>query len=136
MRIVLSLLAVLIYSTRLILFIGDLNIVLLLFLILFSTLLVHVNTSLHLLLTAELLWITIYITAVLAGLLYDNLNILSLSFFVLVFSAVEFGLGLIILIMQHLFTRTLNLNENEQNVFKFTDRIYKKSYSNRLNWKF
>ena len=125
--------AVLPCSFSLILFIGDLNIVLVLFLILFSTLLVHVNTSLHLLLTAELLWVTIYITAVLAGLLYDNLNILSISFFVLVFSAVEFGLGLIILIMQHLFTRTLNLNENEQNVFKHTDRIYKKNYSNRVN---
>jgi hypothetical protein len=39
----------------LILFIGDFNTIVILFLILISTLLVHVNTSLHLLLTAELI---------------------------------------------------------------------------------
>jgi len=71
--------------------------------------------------------------AVLLGLAFDNLNILSLSFFVLVFSAVEFGIGLVILLMQFLFTRTLNLNENETNFIKFTDRIFKKNYLNRIN---
>jgi len=74
-----------------------------LFLILFSTLLIHTNTSLHLLLTAELLWITLYLIVVSVGIVYDNLNILSLSFFVLVFSAAEFGIGLVILLMQFLF---------------------------------
>jgi len=108
----------------------------LLFLILLSTLLIHVNTSLHLLLTAELIWITVYLLTVLTGLVYDNLNILSLSFFVLVFSAVEFGIGLVILLMQFLLTRTLNLNENDNNFLKFTDRILRKNYSNRINWKF
>jgi NADH:ubiquinone oxidoreductase subunit K len=120
----------------LILFIGDFNTIVILFLILISTLLVHVNTSLHLLLTAELIWITIYLLTVLTGLVYDNLNILSLSFFVLVFSAVEFGIGLVILLMQFLLTRTLNLNENDNNVLKFTDRIFRKNYLNRINWKF
>lgn len=120
----------------LILFIGDFNTIVILFLILISTLLVHVNTSLHLLLTAELIWVTIYLLTVLTGLVYDNLNILSLSFFVLVFSAVEFGIGLVILLMQFLLTRTLNLNENDNNVLKFTDRIFRKNYLNRINWKF
>ena len=119
-----------------ILLIGDLNIVLILFLLLFSSLLIHINTSLHLLLTAELLWITIYITTVLIGIMYDNLNILSLSFFVLVFSAVEFAVGLILLVLQHLFTRTLNLNEDDSNFLKFTNRIIKKNNVNRINWKF
>ena len=119
-----------------ILLIGDLNIVLILFLLLFSSFLIHINTSLHLLLTAELLWITIYITTVLIGIMYDNLNILSLSFFVLVFSAVEFAVGLILLVLQHLFTRTLSLNEDDSNFLKFTNRIIKKNNVNRINWKF
>jgi NADH:ubiquinone oxidoreductase subunit K len=71
--------------------------------------------------------------SVLTGLVYDNLNILSLAFFVLVFSAVEFGIGLVILLMQFLLTRTLNLNENDNNVLKFTDRIFRKNYINRIN---
>lgn len=74
-----------------------------------------------------------YLITVMVGLVFDNLNILSLSFFVLVFSAVEFGIGLVILVMQFLFTRTLNLNENENNFLKFTDRIFKKNYLNRIN---
>lgn len=73
---------------------------------------------------------------VLAGLIYDNLNVLSLSFFVLIFSAVEFGVGLILLVMQHLLTRTLNLNENDANFLKFTNRVVKKNYLNRVNWRF
>lgn len=125
-----------IINNRIILFIGDFNTIVILFLVLLSTLLIHVNTSLHLLLTAELIWITIYLLTVLTGLVYDNLNILSLSFFVLVFSAVEFGIGLVIILMQFLLTRTLNLNENDNNFIKFTDRIFRKNYLNRINWKF
>lgn len=125
-----------IINNWIILFIGDFNTIVILFLVLLSTLLIHVNTSLHLLLTAELIWITIYLLTVLTGLVYDNLNILSLSFFVLVFSAVEFGIGLVILLMQFLLTRTLNLNENDNNFIKFTDRIFRKNYLNRINWKF
>lgn len=104
-----------------------------LFLILFSTLIIHTNSSLHLLLTAELLWITLYFATVVVGITYDNLNVLSLSFFILVFSAVEFGVGLIILLMQFFFTRTLNLNENETNFIKFSNRIFKKNHINRIS---
>jgi len=104
-----------------------------LFLILFSTLIIHTNSSLHLLLTAELLWITLYFATVVVGIAYDNLNVLSLSFFILVFSAVEFGVGLIILLMQFFFTRTLNLNENETNFIKFSNRIFKKNHINRIS---
>ena len=39
---------------------GELNFIIILFILLFLTIIVNVNTSLHLLLTAELLWITLY----------------------------------------------------------------------------
>jgi hypothetical protein len=42
-------------STPLLLFLGDLNTLFLLFLLLFSTFLISTNTALHLLLTAEVL---------------------------------------------------------------------------------
>jgi len=51
----------------------------------------------------------------------------------LVFSAVEFGIGLVIMLLQFLFTRTLNLNENETNLLKFTNRIVKKNTVNKIS---
>ena len=106
------------------------------FLLLFSTLVINTNTSLHLLLTAELLWITLYIILLFLGMIYDNLNLLSLTFFFLLFSASEFGVGLLVLTAQHLFLRTINLNEGDTNVFKHSNRFLQKLNTNRIQWKF
>lgn len=106
----------------LILFLGDINSLVIFFLFLFSTLIVQTNTSLHLLLTAELLWITLYALVTIIGLAYDNLNLLSLTFFFLIFSAVEFGVGLVLLLIQHLLTRTLNLDARGNQALKFSSQ--------------
>ena len=114
---------------------GDLNVLMIFFFLLLSSLLINISTSLHLLLTAELLWITLYTIVLFVGLVSDNLNLLSLTFFFLIFSAVEFSVGLIILLLQHLFLRTLNLDEGGRNVYKFTNRYTTKFSTNRLRWK-
>ena len=101
-------------------FIGDINTFVILFLFLLSTLLTSPNTSLHLLFTAELLWITLYGLVLIIGLAFDNLSILSLSFFFLIFSAVEFGVGLVIMLIQHLLTRTLGLDAGGADVTKYS----------------
>jgi len=118
------------------LFLGDLNTFFLFFFFILGTLLINTNTALHLLLTAELLWITLYAIVLFVGLAYDNLNLISLTFFFLIFSAVEFGIGLVLLLLQHILTRTLNLNDNDVNIFKFVNRFSRKINNNRLNWKF
>ena len=100
-----------------------------------STLLVNTNTSLHLLLTAELLWITLYAVTLLVGMIYDNLNLISLTFFFLIFSAVEFGVGLVLMLIQHLLTRTLNLDASGNTPFKFTANSTRPLLVNKLNWK-
>jgi len=105
------------------------------FLILFS-ILINTNTSLHLLLTAELLWITLYAIVLFIGLIYDNLNILSLTFFFLVFSAIEFGIGLVLLLFQNIITRSINLNDYDTNFLKFSNRFKNKLYINKINWKY
>lgn len=104
------------------------------FLITFS-IIINTNTALHLLLTAELLWITLYTIVLLIGLIYDNLNILSLTFFFLVFSAIEFGIGLILLLFQNIITRSINLNDQDLNFLKFSNRFKSKLYVNKINWK-
>lgn len=96
---------------------------------------INTNTALHLLLTAELLWITLYSIVLFIGLVYDNLNILSLTFFFLIFSAIEFGIGLVLLLLQHILLRTLTLNDLETNMFKFVNRFNRQVNINRINWK-
>jgi len=104
------------------------------FLIIFSVI-VNTNTALHLLLTAEILWISLYAITLFIGLIYDNLNILSLTFFFLVFSAVEFGIGLILLLFQNIVNRSINLNDLDHNFIKFSNRFKNKLYLNKINWK-
>ncbi len=114
---------------------GDLNTLLLFFFIIFGSLVLNTNTALHLLLTAELLWITLYAIVLFIGLVYDNLNVLSLTFFFLIFSAIEFGIGLVLILLQHILLRTLTLNDSETNIFKFVNRFNRQININRINWK-
>jgi hypothetical protein len=67
------------------------------------------------------------------GFIYDNLNILSLTFFFLVFSAIEFGIGLILLLFQNIITRSINLNDYDTNFLKFINRFNNKIYLNKIN---
>ena len=98
---------------------GDFNFILILFFIMYTSITININTALHLLLTAEFLWITLYILTLICGLIYNNINLLALTFFFLILSAVEFGLGLVIILIQNILLRSINLSENIQNNFKF-----------------
>jgi NADH:ubiquinone oxidoreductase subunit K len=105
---------------------GDMNLVLILFFLFFLTVILNVNTALHLLLTAELMWISLYIIVLLVGFIFDNVNILSLTFFFLIFSAAEFALGLVIILIQHIFSRSIYINTMSKNNHKFSSRFKKK----------
>jgi len=120
---------------KLILFLGDFNTFIIFFFMLLTTLILHTNTALHLLLTAELLWITLYGLALFVGLAFDNLNILSLTFFFLIFSAVEFAVGLVLLLLQHLLTRSISLETTDSNVFKNMSRTNVNLKINLLRWR-
>jgi len=102
---------------------------------LLTTLILHTNTALHLLLTAELLWITLYGIALFIGLAFDNLNILSLTFFFLIFSAVEFAVGLVLMLIQHLLTRSISLETTDSNIFKNMSRSTVHLKVNLLRWR-
>lgn len=116
-------------------FFNDLNVLFLFFFLLIFSIVINITTTLHLLLTAELLWITLYAIALIFGLIFDNYNLLSLTFFFLVFSAIEFGLGLILLLFQNLINRSINLNNFDQNFIKFINKFKNKLFINKINWK-
>lgn len=114
--------------------VDTLNLLFFFFFLLLFSIFINTNTSLHLLLTAEMLWIALYAIVLFIGLIWDNLNLLSLTFFFLVFSAIEFGIGLILILLQHVFLRTLNLYENDVNLLKFLNRFKNTLYLNKIYW--
>ena len=114
-------------------FIGDFNLYVIFFLTMFGGLVISTNSTLHLLLTAELLWITLYVMALFTGFVYDSLNLLSLTFFFLILSAVEFAVGLVLMLLQHTLTRSVSLTDNDMNVVKFTTRIVNQLNVNRVS---
>jgi len=115
---------------------GDFNILLLLFLTLFFTLIVNTSTALHLLLIAELLWITLYAITLLLGLISNDLNLLSLTFFFLALSASELGAGLMLLSLQNFIYRTLTLTSQNDYANKYNERNMLHFYVNKTKWKF
>ena len=104
---------------------GDLNIYIIFFFLMLLSIIINVNTALHLLLTAEILWITLYLIVLSIGISYDNMNFLSLTFFFLVLSAVEFGVGLILMLLQNILMRSLNLNDSNSSWMKLSTRFSK-----------
>lgn len=65
--------------------------------------------------------------------MYNNINITSLTFLSLIFSAIELGIGLILLLIQNTLTRSLSLSENDKNHLKFKNRYKNKLHSKKLN---
>ena len=106
-----------------IMFIGDINLYFILFFLIFFSIAFNVSSALHFLLTAELLWITLYIVVLAVGFLSDNTSLLSLTFFFLVLSAVEFGIGLITILIQNIFLRSTQLNDSSKNWLKHNTRF-------------
>lgn len=115
-------------------FIGDINLYFVLFFLIILSIANNVSSALHLLLTAELLWITLYIIVLSVGFLYDNVNLLSLTFFFLVLSAVEFGIGLVIMLLQNIFFRSLQLHDSSKNWMKHNLRFVNRVKNLNLPW--
>ena len=65
------------------------------------------------------------------GFIFDNLNVVALTFFFLIFSAIEFGVGLILLLIQNLIFRSIYLFDFDTNYIKGLVRFRRKLYINR-----
>jgi len=113
-------------------FIGDLNLYFIIFFFIMVSLSTNVTSALHLLLTAELLWVTLYLIVLNMGILYDNVNLLALTFFFLVLSAVEFGIGIVLILVQNVFLRSIYLSDNSRNWLKYNTRFLLRIKNSKL----
>lgn len=115
-------------------FLGSFNFSIVLFIILISTLIYNFNTVLHLFLTAELLWVNLFGCALVLGFISNDINVLALTFFFLVLSAIEFGIGLILLLLQNLLFRSISTFENDTNNSKFNIRLKSVLFINKIRF--
>lgn len=113
---------------------GDFNFLIIIFFLLVFSFIINANHFLYLLLSAELLWVTLYGLALFLSFVLDDLNILSLTLFFLVFSAVELAAGLILLLLQNTLFRSLTLVDGSNNVQNFAERVTKRLFISKFNW--
>ena len=64
----------------------------------------------------------------------NNVNLISLTFFFLILSAVEFGVGLVIILVQNIIFRSISLDDNNSNYLKFNHRFMNKVNVNRYKF--
>lgn len=113
---------------------GEINLLFLIVFILVLSFISNVGTALHLLLTAEFIWVSLYAIALLVGWLYNCLNIITLTFFFLILSAIEFGLGLIIVLFKHVFTRSITFYSYPLNSSKFLLRFTQNANTSQFRY--
>ena len=61
----------------------------------------------------ELLWVSLYVLVLNMDLTYDNANLLALTFFFLVLSAVEFGIRAVLILAQNILRETLGVSRSK-----------------------
>lgn len=95
----------------------------------------NINNFLRLLFYSELTWITIYCYVLVLGAINDDITLLSSSIFILGLAGLEYGLGILLIIIFKNINSKLEFTdlENEKKIYN----IYNNSnlYLNRYIWK-
>jgi hypothetical protein len=94
--------------------------------------LINANNLLNLLLYSEIVWVLLYIFSIFLGILNDDINLLSTSFFLLALAGLEFSFGLLIIVLfkNNKVDYDFNLLNNNNNQFfkKNLKNLYIKRY--------
>lgn len=106
-----------------------------LFWVTFFIMFFNLNNFAVLLIFSEILWCILYLLCVLLGLFTDNLTLMSLSLFVLVFASIEFIIGLF-LIMLYRYTQTDSFIFTNKKSYRTLNNLFslKKLYFNYIKF--
>lgn len=95
---------------------------------------VNIENFFKLLLYSEITWLTLYTYTILIGSINDDLTLLSTSLFIIGLAALEFSVGILMIIIFKNINKSINLEESE-NGFENTNIFNKKkTYINRYYW--
>jgi hypothetical protein len=89
------------------------NFISILFWVAFFVFFLGANNFFQLLLVSEVLWVLLYVLAACLGVLVDDINLFSMTFFILGLAAVELSLGLLLLVFSKYLDLALNLGPEE-----------------------
>lgn len=112
--------------------ISNFNFLIILFFLIFYFFLINFNNTLQSLIVSEFVWITLYIFTLLVGFSLNDLNLISLSLFFLVFSALEISIGLVLNLIQQNIFKTLNTSINPTNNNFFSTKSKKLFLNKKL----
>ncbi len=93
---------------------------------------INFTNSLQSLVVSEFLWITLYVWSLFMAYLTDDMNLLSLTLFFLVFSAIEISVGLIVILIQKTVFRSLNFTYNSNKHTFNLHKTIRSFYSNKF----
>lgn len=94
----------------------------------------NVDSFLKLFIFSEITWITLFILSILFGLANDDLNLLTLSFFLLGFATVEFVVAYLLIILFKKNNIDLNFWTNDAKYHSFLLFNLKKLSSTKQKW--
>lgn len=95
----------------------------------------NINNFIKLLFYSELVWVILYCNSLTLSSINSDVNLLSLSIFILGFAGLEYGVGIILLLIFKNINK--NLNFNETNFTKKNEFITKNNlFINRYIWNY
>ena len=110
---------------------SEFNILLTIFWILTFLFVIGFENNFKSLILSEFIWISLFCFYLITAIVYDDYNVLSLTLFFLIFSAIEISICLIIIILQKKLFKNINLffdgnNFNNTGLVKFRNLISSK----------
>lgn len=95
---------------------------------------VNIENFFKLLLYSEITWLTLYVYTLISGSINDDLTLISTSLFIIGLAALEFSIGILLIILFKNINKSIDLSENDEinNNVKLVNK--KKTYINRYYW--
>jgi NADH:ubiquinone oxidoreductase subunit K len=95
---------------------------------------INIENFFKLLLYSEITWLTLYTYTILIGSINDDLTLLSTSLFIIGLAALEFSVGILLIIIFKNINKSITLDEVENNYDNTKLFNKKKTYINRYYW--
>ena len=92
------------------------------------------NNFVRLLFYSELTWIILYCFILVNGAINDDLNLLSTSIFILGLAGIEYGIGVLILMIFKNINKKTDFEESDNSVYNHNIYSNKNSFINRYIW--
>ena len=89
----------------------------------------------RLLFYSELSWITLYCFILVLGVINDDVNLLSSSIFILGLAGLEYGIGILLMLVFKQINKKTDFDESDNNIYNHNIYSNKNIFINRYIWR-